>query len=434
MKSRTTDYNSYLNQVYPLFTSKRGSIMHNFSHKNNFEEELILTNIEKIFRKYRSFPFKMPQSGEHVILFCSGGLDSILLWAYLMDKYKLKVIPVHFSSGTSHEDQAFEYFKLFFAKKYPEHYCNALYFTYKYDFTFGTKEINNLSTDLQLIFPNSILSKNKLQMLFTKPITRIGLLAIKAFEFASLLESKKSIIVRTAFTGNMPEDIVGTRESTLTVSRTLNLFLCLLLGDFRWQFTPIALEPKYFLTKKHMVEFAQKRNIPVEKTWSCDRNQRLQCGSCVSCKQRTKIFTITHIPDKTIYKKNTSYSDIKLNLGIKKLIHMLKNRIYEYRTKTNKIPSVKLSPDTIINIKFGALFKKHKGESRVSWISNKQLHQAMINETGTLILEKLQKHPMSVEKIAEKLKEIYHEDSKLLIRHINSFVIEGLEKYLEIRS
>jgi len=53
-----------------------------------------IQTIENFFIKKRGYIFKMPSPKKPVILLLSGGLDSIISWALLMEIYQLVVHPL----------------------------------------------------------------------------------------------------------------------------------------------------------------------------------------------------------------------------------------------------------------------------------------------------------------------------------------------------
>lgn len=429
MKSNSSKLKNYLNQVYPALSLFRGNFKGELVKQNDFEDKFILQNLEKIFLKYRGFTFHLPKPGEYVIMYCSGGLDSTILWAYLMDKFKMKVIPFHFRSKNKGENRSFDFFCKLYSEKYPECFQTPYFPGYEYDFSLNLPHLTKLSRDISMFAPNFLKANDRLLLNFIHPVTRMGVYAIKAFEYALLSQYEKNIKIRTVFTGIVPEDTLVARESTLTISRSLNLFLCLLMGDFSWQFTSLALEPKYLLTKKDLVLFAQKQNIPVELSWSCQNNNRYHCGSCVICRQRKRIYKIAKIPDKTIYEKPKPVSAIHLNLGIKKIVRTSTKFISNLIKKLN---IQNFSDTSRITLKKGVLLKRVNNVTHVSWIEEDTLQSARLNRTAEFIIEYLQKKALNMEEITALLQKKYPYEDKVIKSDVVSFVQEGLGKYLEV--
>lgn len=428
MKPKISNLKKYLQEVYPKLSNLRGNFEGNLVKKDDFEEKFILQNLEKIFLKYRGYTFALPNPGEYVIMYCSGGLDSTILWAYLMDIFKLKVIPFHFQAKIKSENESFNFFSNYYKKLYPKFYQEPYFPKYKYDFLLNTPHLTKLSQDLSMLAPNFFKTKDNLLLNFIHPVTRMGVYAVKAFEHALFLQYEKNIKVRTIFTGLIPEDTLVARESTLTISRSLNLFLCLLMGDFSWQFTSLALEPKYLLTKKDLILFAQKKNIPAEHTWSCQNNHRYHCGNCVICGQRKRIFELAKIPDKTLYEKPKPTGSIQINLGIKKIARKSANFM---RSIIKKINMQNFSGTSRITLKKGVLLKRVNNVTQVTWLENDTLQSAKLNITAEYLIKQLKGRELNLAEITKLFQKKYPSATSA---EVLSFIQEGLGGYLEIAS
>jgi len=55
------------------------------------------------------------------------------------------------------------------------------------------------------------------------------------------------------------------------------------------------------MRKADVIKLAIKLGVPVESTWSCYLNGRLQCGRCESCRNRRNAFKAAGIKDATKY-------------------------------------------------------------------------------------------------------------------------------------
>ncbi|MBI2616843.1 7-cyano-7-deazaguanine synthase [Candidatus Gottesmanbacteria bacterium] len=293
---------AYLKKVFPTFPLLRGDPSLKVLHKKNFEDNFTLKKFSDIFTRYRQTPFTMPSPNKAVILLCSGGIDSVVLWEILLRKYKLKVFPLRHTTPKKQEEKAFQFFLEYFRKKYPKQCQDVFTFGHEFLFSFQKETYHLFEKDQKMRIPNLSIHDGKQTVAFTIPITRLGVYALKAYEYALYLRSYANVDVQTAFVAITPEDSAYYREATLTVLRSFNLSICTLLGDYRFQFTSPYLEKSFpFKTKLDIISFAKKTGLPLEMTWSCTDDLPSQCGECFSCLLRKRIFDISGIKDKTTY-------------------------------------------------------------------------------------------------------------------------------------
>lgn len=246
------------------------------------EDSIILSDLNSIFLKKRRWLFKIPNN-EAVVLLVSGGFDSVLLWGMLMDKYHLEVYPVSASIRPG-EREALTFFSKEYASKYPDQFHQIVYKEYKWSDGF---KISNE----KLIAPIKV---NNPQ--------RMAIFSFIGYEYAFFLKQKYHINIYTILVGVMPEDVRYTYEGTLTCLRTINLNLCHIIQDYKWQFTG-PVEEGFFIKKRDLLNYGISHDLPIDKTWSCDFNGFYQCGVCYSCVGRKKLFKKY---DKTTYLNNLS--------------------------------------------------------------------------------------------------------------------------------
>lgn len=282
--------------------------------KKSFEEIGILKDIEKIFRKIRPAPFIMPKKGKSVILIVSGGLDSTSLWLTLIKKYKLKVYPIHFYNGMRSQKWSAQFFADYFQKRFPG-YSFPLEIRTKihdfYKYPFSKKNMNNLKE--KFILNNVTFNKinNRPELLVPSNPTRFFYFNIAAFEYAHLLRLKKGVDINTVFIGIIEDDTLVVREATLTTLRAINLACCLIFADSDWQMSaPIEKEGNFYYSKKEFVTYAVKNGLPLEKTWSCEKNGLFHCGRCYHCAARSVFLKELNSNDKTFYLFNNKIVSI----------------------------------------------------------------------------------------------------------------------------
>ncbi len=268
----------------------------------------LIASIEKIFQKKRGFCIKIPPPQSPVILIVSGGLDSIIVWGYLMLVYKLEVYPVFIDRGQRRaklEEQAVQFFYEFYRQQLPNH-CQPVQ---KFVVSIPPMEIR---------FPITINSNI--------PVSKSGrwrgipmysaLLVNYAVQYAYYLEITQQKTVRTIFAGFMATDGLVMKDETLTAIRMSNLTIAELTEDYSWQVIslPIEKELGFLYGKEQFIRWATAVGIPLDKTRSCIMWDRLHCGECISCFTRKEAFAKAKVADPTMYKQYP-WRAIKAKLG-----------------------------------------------------------------------------------------------------------------------
>ncbi len=315
--------------------------------KKNFEDKKILDSVNDIFMHKRGYTFQMPKSGSKVFLMLSGGMDSICLWYLLMQKYKLQVYPVNFYDPEARkpgQDEALAYFSSLFQTQFPNEFITvkqmATSFMFSFRTLFGEGMISKL--DLRLLVPNIYFDKTDDRYhagIISNPI-RLSSYLYKTYEYAMKLRYLQDIDITTIFCGVVKEDAAICRESTLTGLRTTNLSLCLALGDYRYQLSsPLEKQNRFYYTKKDLVRYAIKHRLPIEKTWSCDESGKVQCGVCLSCITRKRLFKQMNIFDKTNYIP-TLFQTKKHMKKLRSMVKVGKTKILRILSKESKNQTV----------------------------------------------------------------------------------------------
>lgn len=276
--------------------------------KRKFENISVVDAIESVLMQKRKFVFKIPKPKTEVLLLVSGGLDSILTWGLLLEKYKLRVYPLFLNKGENRankEERSLDYFSKYFYRKYP----NLFIEPYKQTIFLPQKEIiSSLKTPFDdLSTYNKTVTKD-----FNPWVTSNiflgspGIVPLYALLFARYLELTTNIKIRTIFSSVMMGDGIACPSQTITSLRVINLAMCTFTGDYSYQFTSPSTEPylQNFFEKKDLILWGNKESIPMEYTWSCYRGLRHQCGTCLACESRRSEFQKARIQDKTIYMKN----------------------------------------------------------------------------------------------------------------------------------
>jgi len=274
------------------------------------ENYKIIKNVESLLNKQRGYVFKMPRKNKPVIMMISGGLDSVTTISWLIETYKLNIFPLFIDRGqgrVENEEKSVRFFEKYFLEKYPKNFNNV--------FKISTKvPPSEIRKELILNSGNKV-KKTKNQRegiaLFS------SLLGSYAVQYAKYLEYN-GIKVRTIFRATLASDSIYMAHESLTSLRTANLNICAQTNDFTWQFTSPLIEKElnYYLDKTDLLKWADKVDLPIEKTWSCYNNKKDHCGHCDGCCKRKESFQEVNIKDKTIYNDNSSL--------FKKIIKILK--------------------------------------------------------------------------------------------------------------
>jgi 7-cyano-7-deazaguanine synthase in queuosine biosynthesis len=263
--------------------------------KNKLEDLKVLGFVDKILKYRRGYVFRMPEKGSSVVACVSGGLDSIINIAILMEKFGLKVYPFFINRGQTNyvfEKKAIKFFQKYYKEKYPHLYNDCLEISLKTP----SEEYKNFLREVKGLKDNSFL-RNSVSYPARNPI-----IALTGMEYAYSLQAKK-VYIKNVFATHTADDPVY--HSSLTVLRTDNLLMCEVTGDYNWQFTSIPIERELdnYYGKSVLVKWANQYNIPLEKTRSCYKNTEKHCGQCYpACVNRKKAFSEAGIKDLTDYK------------------------------------------------------------------------------------------------------------------------------------
>jgi len=372
--------------------------------EKNFEDPEVLSRLEAILKDKRGYNFKMPLKNSPVILVVSGGLDSITLWFQLLNKYKLQVYPIHFLTPHSvlGERLSVNFFYNYFKKRFPELTRPVKFIKLHFNFSFinpGNRQIfnNNFPLLVKNLFYNK---KTREKKVFVRnyPV-RWASYMTAAYEYGLELQVKK-IPVHTIFTGTMPNDALVSRESTLTVLKAVNVFLCSIFGDWDWQITaPVEKKHKFFYWKQDFIKIGHKNSIPLGKTWSCGDYRYIfrQCGLCPTCRLRQWNFKEAGIKDKTSYfiSSNTHGFLKKIALKLFPLFNQKVLKKHEKGKKNNLLKSpITMSAHVVQywNKDTSYLFNKKTGE------------MVKVNPTGQSIINMIRKNPNKI--LAESLEEM----------------------------
>jgi len=259
------------------------------------EDLRILGEVEKLLLSRRGYIVKMPSPGTPVIASLSGGMDSVINTAILLEEFELKMFPIFINRGQSnykYEKRAVVFFEKFFKKRYGNLYNEYL-----------EVSINSPAAEYKAMLRQvkQLQDNPRLRNTVAYP-ARNPIIALSAAEYAYSLQAR-GIFPKTIFLSFNADD--PPLHSTLTALRELNLLLCHIMGDYNWQLISIPLEREFgnYYGKARYIQWASEHNIPLQYTRSCYSNLSLHCGECIACRHRRAAFNKAKVADPTNYQR-----------------------------------------------------------------------------------------------------------------------------------
>ena len=96
--------------------------------------------------------------------------------------------------------------------------------------------------------------------------------------------------------GHNSHDVDFFKDSSKRYINKINSLLregCLLCDGRTYR----VILPLAEMKRKEIIRLALKLNTPIELTWSCHNDGRVQCGKCYACRQRLEAFSSLGIFD-----------------------------------------------------------------------------------------------------------------------------------------
>ncbi len=264
--------------------------------------------VESFLLRKRGYVFKMPKPGDSVILLVSGGIESTITWALLLEKYKLNVYPLFLHRGLHRKKRelaAVKFFSTYFQKKYP-----GLFHNFKeYSTHLPPPELERATFNpTKYYHPLRILENLESSSNHSEIINSHGILpftfSLYGVAYANYLWDHLNIKVTTIFSGVAPGDGDFVASQTFSALRATLFSSCVATANYQWQITSVAFEKEigHWLEKHDLIKIAGQMNLPLEKTWSCYHSGKYQCGDhCLTCRYRRIGFKKAGVKDKTHY-------------------------------------------------------------------------------------------------------------------------------------
>lgn len=240
---------------------------------------------EEILTKKRGYTSKWPDN-KNVVVVLSGGLDSVITTAWLLEEMDFNVFPIHIQRGQTNakaEELAVNFFENYFLKKYKGKF-------------FPVKHVN-------VNIPPKEIKDDLAKYMSRKgyPL-RDPLIHQYAVQYACTIQDTIGAEVKTIICGIVPEDVFP--HSTLAALRSTTIAVCENLNDWDWVISSPHIDSNIssgMNSKTDEIKWATDHKLPLEKTISCNIAKINNCGICSSCIKRKKAFEKAGVYDNTVY-------------------------------------------------------------------------------------------------------------------------------------
>lgn len=248
-----------------------------------------MRRFETFLIEKRGYVSQMPESNSVVVLIMSGGLDSTIAAAMLMENHNLMIFPLFVKRGQRariREESSLDYFSKIFKRRYPK--------------------LFNEPMKVELPIPPEPIKRNipkERVNALGHPMRDSTLLSV-GVQYAVAIENKYGIKTRRVFNAShLGCGCADFPHARLLALRSQTINTCINMGDWNWQITSPLLDsylgkPKL---KSDLVQWGVDYEIEVEKTWSCYEGREMHCGICLACDLRQRAFKDVGIEDKTGY-------------------------------------------------------------------------------------------------------------------------------------
>jgi 7-cyano-7-deazaguanine synthase in queuosine biosynthesis len=308
-----------------------------------YEDTMVIKEIESILSHKRGYVIRIPKPGSDVIHLVSGGLDSIVTWAILMEDYKLRVHPISIKTWQGkHESErkSIKFYSKLFKERYPGLYVDPFEITYPS----SPPEIKQrLTKNLKDNVNPEVLKKSYDQktnsFILTRKFLYPAFVTFPAARAALFFEMQRNTKIRIISESILPSDGEFNESQTLTSLRGAMIAMCTFTNDYSWQIFSPCFEKEipslYF--KKDLIRWANKHKLPLEHTYSCLMNYKHNCGECLNCNVRKNAFAEAHVKDNTPYENNIRsfpryffQQKKKIQYTYNKLVHKVQISINHY--------------------------------------------------------------------------------------------------------
>jgi len=243
---------------------------------------------EEFLVRRRGWVSRWPQ---RVVFLYSGGLDSTITIARLLEEKEIEIFPLFINRGQrnlKYERESAYFFEDLFRKKHRNRFHKLREINVNVPPKEIKKGLRGYATKFGYPLRNTILQMVGVQY------------ALSLLEnFVGDFEKITSVFCAQIYDDPFP-------HSTLISLRATTIAVCQNLEEWSWQITSPNID-KYLnlrpMGKIEMIKWALKQQLPIEKTRSCYEENSFHCGICLSCRRRRTAFREAGLPDNTKYLK-----------------------------------------------------------------------------------------------------------------------------------
>lgn len=217
-----------------------------------------------------------PPINKHVVFVMSGGLDSTIGVARIIEDWNCYVHPLFIrrhARATKYEEQAFDSISNNFKKRY------------KNNFLKGKK----IDVEVPPLTFKTGLKNRRLQNI--GHAMRNAVLQSVGVQYSAWLNDNNHFKIRTVFAANVGDDFLP--HSSIQAYRTQTILVCTDQNDWSWQIASPFTEPTLKgrpLFKVDNIKWANLHNLPLNFTRTCINDCQLSDGTCGECVDRLKAF------------------------------------------------------------------------------------------------------------------------------------------------
>ena len=245
-----------------------------------------IDSLNSIILSHRQDLFKVPNN-EHVVFILSGGLDSTIGVARVIEEWGSFVHPLFIrrhARATKYEEQAFDLVSADYQKRYKNNFLTPK----KLEIEIPPTEIKTGLTEERL--------KNTGHAMRNAVLQSIGV------QYAAWLNDNKSLRIRTVLAANVGNDFLP--HSSIQAYRTMNILVCTDQNDWSWQVASPFTEPTLSnrpLFKVDNIKWAILKDLPLRYTRTCINDCDPADGTCGECIDRLKAFKEAGVSDPIKY-------------------------------------------------------------------------------------------------------------------------------------